>query len=151
MEIEHNLGIQQNLNGTRIFLLSHTILLFRVVSALLWHGFGVAWCHWSRLGCRPSRPLCTYWWSSRWLGTRRSGALQGGGVLSYSTLFSVVTVCSLLLRIVEMILFAILFPVAIVEGDCQLIHGMEGGGFSLFPVCYQVLEAIWKSLIKAIA
>jgi len=25
---------------------------------------------------------------------------------------------------------------------------MEGGGFSLFPVCYQVLEAIWQSLVK---
>ena len=73
---------------------------------------------------------------------RWSRALQGDGVLSYSTLFLVVTVCSLLLRIVETISFAILFPVAIVEGDCQLIHGMEGGMFSLFPVCYQVLEVI---------
>jgi len=51
----------------------------------------------------------------------------------------------------EAIWFAISFPVAIVEGDCQLIHGMEGGGFSLFPVRYQVLEAIWQSLIKAMA
>jgi len=53
------------------------------------------------------------------------------------------TVCSLLLRIAKMISFAISFLVAIVEGDCQLIHGIEGGGFSLFPVRYQVLEAIW--------
>jgi len=43
------------------------------------------------------------------------------------------------------------FPVAIVEGDCQLIHGMEKDGFSLFPVCYQVLEAIWQSLVKVMA
>jgi len=50
-----------------------------------------------------------------------------------------------------MISFTISFPVAIVEGDCQLIHGMEGGGLSLFPVCYQVLEAIWQSLVKAMA
>jgi len=50
-----------------------------------------------------------------------------------------------------MILFAISFPVAIVEGDRQLIHGMEGGGFPLFPVHYQVLEVIWQSLIKAMA
>jgi len=28
---------------------------------------------------------------------------------------------------------------------------MEGGGFSLFPVRYQVLEAIRQSLIKAMA
>jgi len=28
---------------------------------------------------------------------------------------------------------------------------MEGGGFSLFPVRYQVLEAIWQSLVKAMA
>jgi len=48
-----------------------------------------------------------------------------------------------------MVSFAILFPVAIVEGDCQLIHGMERGGFPLFPVRYQVLEAIWQSLVKA--
>jgi len=82
---------------------------------------------------------------------RQSGALQGGRVLSHSTLFSVVTVCCLLLCIAEMILFAILFPVAIVEGDCQLIHGMERDGFSLFPVCYQVLEAIWQSLVEAMA
>ena len=82
---------------------------------------------------------------------RRSGALQGGRVLSHSTLFSVVTICCLLLRIAEAILFAISFPVAIVEGDCQLIHGMEGGGFSLFPVRYQVLEVIRQSLIKAMA
>ena len=75
--------------------------------------------------------------------------MRGDGVLSHSTLFLVVTVCSLLLRIVETISFVISFPVAIVEGNCQLIHGMEGGGFSLFPVCYQVLEAIWQSLVKA--
>jgi len=74
---------------------------------------------------------------------RRRGALRGGGVLSHSTLFLVVTVCCLLLHIAETISFAISFPVAIVEGDCQLIHGMEGGGFPLFLVCYQVLEVIW--------
>jgi len=50
-----------------------------------------------------------------------------------------------------MISFTISFPVAIVEGDCQLIHGMEGGGFSLFLICYQVLEAIWQSLVEAMA
>jgi len=50
-----------------------------------------------------------------------------------------------------MISFVISFPVVIVEGNCQLIHGMEGGGFSLFPVRYQVLEAIWQSLVKAMA
>ena len=82
---------------------------------------------------------------------RRSRALGGGRVLSHSTLFSVVTVCCLLLCIAEMILFAISFPVAIVGGDFQLIHGIEEGGFSLFPVCYQVLETIWKSLVKAMA
>jgi len=82
---------------------------------------------------------------------RWSGALRGGGVLSHSTLFSVVTVCCLLLCIAETISFAISFPVAIVEGDCQLIHGMEGGGFFLFPVCYQVLEAIWQSLVEVMA
>jgi len=43
------------------------------------------------------------------------------------------------------------FPVVIVEDDCQLIHGIEEGGFSLFPVHYQVLEAIQQSLIKAMA
>ena len=81
----------------------------------------------------------------------QSGALRGGGELSHSTLFSVVTVCCLLLYIAETVSFAILFPVAIVEGNCQLIHGMEGGGFSLFPVRYQVLEAIWQSLVKVMA
>jgi len=39
--------------------------------------------------------------------------------------------------------------IAIVEGDYQLIHSMEGGGFSLFPVLYQVLEVIWQSLVEA--
>jgi len=82
---------------------------------------------------------------------RWSGALRGGRVLSYSILFSVVIVCCLLFHIAETILFAILFPVAIIEGDHQLIHSMEGGGFSLFPVCYQVLETIWQSLVKAMA
>ena len=77
--------------------------------------------------------------------------MQGGKELSHSTLFSVVTVCCLLLRIAETVSFAILFPVAIVEGDYQLIHGMEGGGFFLLPVHYQVLEVIWQSLIKAMA
>ena len=81
----------------------------------------------------------------------RSGALQGGGVLSHSTLFSVVTVCCLLFCIMETILFTISFPVVIVEGDCQLIHGMKGGRFSLFPVSYQILEAIWQSLVELIA
>jgi len=82
---------------------------------------------------------------------RRSGALRGGGELSHSTLFSVVTVCCLLLHIAEMVSFAISFPVMIVKGDCQLIHGIEESGFFLFPVRYQVLEAIWQSLVKVIA
>ena len=77
--------------------------------------------------------------------------MREGKELSYSTLFSVVTVCWLLLRIAETVSFTISFPVAIVEGDYQLIHGMEGGGFFLLPVCYQVLEVIWQSLIKAMA
>ena len=67
------------------------------------------------------------------------------------SLFSVVAVCCLLLHITKMILFAILFPVAIVEDNCQLVHNMEGSVFSLFPVCYQILEAIWQSLIEMIA
>jgi len=82
---------------------------------------------------------------------RQSRALQEGGVLSHSTLFLVVTVCCLLLCITETILFAISFPVAIVKDDCQLIHGMKGGGFFLFPVCYQVLEVIWQSLAEVMA
>jgi len=28
------------------------------------------------------------------------------------------------------------FPVAIVEGNCQLVHGMKGSEFAMFPVCY---------------
>jgi len=43
------------------------------------------------------------------------------------------------------------FPVAIVKGNCQLVHGIEGDGFALFPVCYQVLKAIWQPLIKTMA
>jgi len=67
------------------------------------------------------------------------------------SLFSVVAVCCLLLHITEMILFVILFLVAIVEDNCQLVHNMEGSVFSLFLVCYQILEAIWQSLIEMIA
>jgi len=29
------------------------------------------------------------------------------------------------------------------RGDRQLIHGLEGIGFALFPVCYRILEVIW--------
>jgi len=57
-------------------------------------------------------------------------------------------VCCVLLHIPEMISFAILFPIAIVEGDCQLIHGLEGIGFALFLVCYWILEAIWQPLVE---
>jgi len=60
-------------------------------------------------------------------------------------------VCCLLLHIMEMISFTVSFPVAIVESDCQLVHGIEESGFSLFPVCYQILEAIWQSLIEPMA
>jgi len=77
--------------------------------------------------------------------------LRGGRVLSHFTLFSVVAVCCFLYCVLEMISFMVLFPVTIVKSDCQLIHSMEGGGFSLFPVCYQVLEVIWQSLVKAMA
>jgi len=45
----------------------------------------------------------------------------------------------------------ILFPVAIVEGNCQLVYGMEESGFAMFSVCYQILETIWQSLIETIA
>jgi len=60
-------------------------------------------------------------------------------------------VCCILLCIPEAILFAILFPIAIVESDCQLIHGLEGIGFALFPVCYRILEAIWQPLVETMA
>jgi len=60
-------------------------------------------------------------------------------------------VCCVLFRIPEMISFTVSFPVAIVEGDCQLIHGLEGVGFALFPVCYQILEAIWQPLVETMA
>jgi len=82
---------------------------------------------------------------------RRHGVLQGGRVLSHFTLFLVVTVCCFLLHVSETISFAVLFLVTIVESDCQFIHGMEGDGFSLFPICYQVLEAIRQSLVEAMA
>ena len=65
--------------------------------------------------------------------------------------FSVMAVCCLLLYIVEMVAFAVLFPVAIVKSDCQLVYSMEGSGFSLFLVCYQILEVIWQSLIELMA
>jgi len=45
----------------------------------------------------------------------------------------------------------VLFLMAIVKDDCQSIYGMEGGRFALFPVCYQVLEAIWQPLIEMMA
>jgi len=76
---------------------------------------------------------------------------ERGRVLSHFPLFLVVAVCCLLFRIPETISFAILFLVVIVKGNCQLIHGMEGSGFSLLLVCYQVLEVIWQSLIEAMA
>jgi len=58
-------------------------------------------------------------------------------------LSSVIAVCCVLFRIPETISFAVSFPIAIVEGDRQLIHGLEGIGFALFPVCYRILEVIW--------
>jgi len=38
-------------------------------------------------------------------------------------------VCCVLFRISETISFAVSFPIAIVEGDCQLIYGLEGCDF----------------------
>jgi len=70
--------------------------------------------------------------------------------MSYFTLFSVVVVCCLLLHIPETVSFIVSFPVAIVEGDCQLVHSMKGSEFSLFLVHYQVLKAIWQPLIETI-
>jgi len=70
--------------------------------------------------------------------------------MSYFTLFSVVVVCCLLLCIPETVSFTVSFPVAIVEGDCQLVHSMKGSEFSLFLVHYQVLKAIWQPLIETI-
>jgi len=70
--------------------------------------------------------------------------------LSYPV-FLVVAVCCLSLYVPEIISFTVLFAVMIVEGNCQLVHGMERDRFALFPVCYQVLEAIWQPLIETIA
>jgi len=58
-------------------------------------------------------------------------------------LSSVMAVCCVLLRILETISFTVSFSIVIIEGDYQLIHGLEGIGFALFPVCYRILEAIW--------
>jgi len=85
------------------------------------------------------------------LGTRQSRALQEGRVLSHFPLFLVVAVCCLLLYISEIISLMVSFLVAIVESDCQLVYSMEEGRFSLFPVCYQILEVIWQSLVEMIA
>jgi len=63
----------------------------------------------------------------------------------------VVAVCCLSFCVPEMILFVILFLVAIVEGDYQLIHGIERNGLVLFLVRYQILEVIWQPLIETIA
>jgi len=60
-------------------------------------------------------------------------------------------VCCVLFHIPETILFVVSFPVAIVEGDCQLIHGLEEVGFALFLVCYRILEAIWQPLVETMA
>jgi len=43
------------------------------------------------------------------------------------------------------------FPVAIVKGNCQLVHGMARDEFALFLVHYQILEVIWQPLIKMMA
>ena len=56
-----------------------------------------------------------------------------------------------LFRIPETISFAILFPIAIVESDCQLVHGLEGIGFALFLICYRILKAIWQPLVETVA
>jgi len=82
---------------------------------------------------------------------RWSRALWEDEVLSHLTLFLVVAVCCFLFRVLEMILFSVLFPVAIVKNDCQLVHSIKRGGFALFLVCYQILEAIWQPLIETIA
>jgi len=60
-------------------------------------------------------------------------------------------VCCVLLHIPETILFTILLPIAVVKSDCQLIHGLEGIWFALFPVCYRILEAIWQTLVETMA
>jgi len=60
-------------------------------------------------------------------------------------------VCCILLRVPETILFAILFPIVIVEGNFQLIYSLERIGFALFSVCYQILEVIWQPLVETMA
>jgi len=60
MAIEHSLDIPQNLNEICIFLSLHTIPIFGVFLKPHWCGLGVVWYHQSRLGCCPSRLLCTY-------------------------------------------------------------------------------------------
>ena len=82
---------------------------------------------------------------------RQSRALWGGRVLSYFTLFLVIAIYCFLLHIPEMISFIVSFPVVIIKGDCQLVHGIERSGFALFPVCYQILKVIWQPLIETMA
>jgi len=60
-------------------------------------------------------------------------------------------VCCVFLYVLEMISFVISFPIVIVESDCQLIHGMERIEFTLFLVCYWILEAIWQPLVETMA
>jgi len=55
------------------------------------------------------------------------------------------------LHVPEIISFMISFPVMIVKGNCQLVYGMEKNGLALFQVRYQILEAIWQSLIETMA
>jgi len=51
---------------------------------------------------------------------------------------------------VEAVLLAVVFLVVIVICDCQLIHGMEGSGFTLLADRNRILKAIQEFLVVMI-
>jgi len=64
-------------------------------------------------------------------------------------LFMIMIVHHILFGIVKVIMVA--FLVVIVVCDCQLVHGMKRGRFSMLMDRNRILEAIWKSLVVLVA
>jgi len=58
---------------------------------------------------------------------------------------------NLFLCLPYMVMFAVMFLVAVIDSHCQSIYILEWGGFSLFLGRDKILDPIWESLIIAMA
>ena len=89
------------------------------------------------------------WGCQRWICLiLEDYSMTGGGSFS---LLPGVRLKSLFLCLPCTMVFAVMFPVMVIDSHCQSVHILEQDGFFLFPGKDRILDLIWESMVITMA